>query len=103
VLFRSNGGNHVLHANRDGNGCKDEVEERYKKELPDLGSELAEYGVHDSPALSVFWRSANKEHETKLRSWDRGEKILRRGLLILMDCYILNLIEDERKSRNGLL
>jgi len=46
LALPKNGGNDVLHTNRDGNSCKDEIEERYLKELPDLSSELAEYGVH---------------------------------------------------------
>jgi hypothetical protein len=32
--------------------------------------ELAECGIHHSPAYVYFWRSANKEHENKLSSWN---------------------------------
>jgi hypothetical protein len=52
----------------NGKSSKDEVEERYKIEVPDLGPEPGKcLFVHGCIALSVFWCSANKEHETKIR------------------------------------
>jgi hypothetical protein len=41
---------HILNTYRYGNGGKNEIEQRYKKEVPDLGPELAECVCHHSPA-----------------------------------------------------